>query len=416
MTADRVVLDTALREWARQRLSEIGWADVIVGIPCFNSERTIAHVMKAASEGMSKHFAGKALLLIVSDGGSTDYTREVAQKTKLARGVDKLVTIYRGVPGKGTSLRCIFEAALLLEAKACVVMDSDLRSVTPEWVKSLAAPVLEQGIDFVSPFYIRHKYDATITNNVARALTQALYGRRLKQPIGGDFGLSPKLLQGLSKEDVWETDVARFGVDIWMTTHAIVGGFKIAETPLGAKIHDPKDPAASLGPMFRQVVGTMFRMMKNHEAYWKGLARSEPVPLLGDLPSVEPEPVEISVENLRARFALGLEHFGAVWKQILGAKRFEELAALAKQEPGKLEFPVDLWVTTVYDFAVGYQRWQGDRDQLVEMLVPIYLGRVAGFVNQSRDLSTADAEKIFDAQALRFEELKPYLIEKWGAA
>jgi hypothetical protein len=372
--------------------------------------------MKAASEGMSRHFAGKALILIVSDGGSTDYTREVAQKTKLARGVDKLVTIYRGVPGKGTSLRCIFEAALLLEAKACVVMDSDLRSVTPEWVKSLAAPVIDQGIDFVSPFYIRHKYDATITNNVARALTQALYGRRLKQPIGGDFGLSPKLLQALTKEDVWETDVARFGVDIWMTTHAICGGFKIAETPLGAKIHDPKDPSASLGPMFRQVVGTMFRMMKNHETYWKGLTRSEPVPLLGDVPVVEPEPLEISVENLRARFLLGLEHFGAVWKQVLGPKRFEQLAAIAKQEPAKLEFPVDLWVTTVYDFAVGYQRWQGDRDQLVEMLVPIYLGRVAGFVNQSRDLSTADAEKIFDAQALRFEELKPYLIEKWSPA
>jgi hypothetical protein len=416
LSADRVVLDTALREWARQRLSEIGWADVIVGIPCFNSERTIAHVMKAASEGMSKHFAGKALLLIVSDGGSTDYTREVAQKTKLARGVDKLVTIYRGVPGKGTSLRCIFEAALLLEAKACVVMDSDLRSVTPEWVKALASPVLEQAIDFVSPFYIRHKYDATITNNVARALTQALYGRRLKQPIGGDFGLSPKLLQALTKEDVWETDVARFGVDIWMTTHAICGGFKIAETPLGAKIHDPKDPAASLGPMFRQVVGTMFRMMKNHEAFWRGLSKSEPVPLLGAIPSVEPEPLEISVANLRARFILGLEHFGAVWKQVLGAKRFEELGAIAKQESGKLEFPVDLWVTTVYDFAVAYQRWQGDRDQLVEMLVPIYLGRVAGFVNQSRDLSTADAEKIFDAQALRFEELKPYLIEKWNGA
>jgi glycosyltransferase involved in cell wall biosynthesis len=410
------MLDTALREWARQRLSEIGWADVVVGIPCFNSERTITHVMKAAAEGMSRHFAGKALLLIVSDGGSTDYTREVAQKTKLSRGVDKLVTIYRGVPGKGTSLRCIFEAALLLEAKACVVMDSDLRSVTPDWVKALASPVLEQGIDFVSPFYIRHKYDATITNNVARALTQALYGRRLKQPIGGDFGLSPKLLQALTKEDVWETDVARFGVDIWMTTHAICGGFKIAETPLGAKIHDPKDPGASLGPMFRQVVGTMFRMMKNHESFWKGLSRSESVPLLGDVPSVEPEPVEISVESLKARFALGLEHFGPVWKRVLGAKRFDELTAIAKVDAAKLEFPVDLWVTTVYDFAVAYAKWQGDRDQLVDMLVPIYLGRVAGFVNQSRDLSTADAEKIFDAQAQRFEELKPYLLEKWDKA
>jgi len=60
------MLDTALREWARNRLTEIGWADVVVGIPAFNSERTISHVMKAAAEGLSAYFPGKALLLIVS--------------------------------------------------------------------------------------------------------------------------------------------------------------------------------------------------------------------------------------------------------------------------------------------------------------------------------------------------------------
>lgn len=409
------MLDTALREWARNRLTEIGWADIIVGIPAFNSERTIAHVMKAASEGMSRHYPGKALLLIVSDGGSTDYTREVAQKTKLARGVDKVVTIYRGVPGKGTSLRCVFEAALLLEAKACAVFDSDLRSITPDWVKSVISPVLDQGFDFVSPFYVRHKYDATITNNIARALTQALYGKRLRQPIGGDFGLSPKLLQTLMKEDVWETDVAKFGIDIWMTTVAICEGFKVCETFLGSKVHDPKDPSASLGPMFRHVVGTLFAMMKKYEPVWRKVKGSDPVPLVGETQPVEPEAVEVSLGNLVNRLREGLEHFGPVWKQVVGAKRFEQLSGLAKQEPNEFDFPVDLWVHVVYDFAVAYHRWHGDRHQLVEMMVPIYFGRVAGFVAQSSQLSTADADVLFDRQAQRFEELKDTLLQRWDA-
>lgn len=408
------MLDTALREWARNRLSEIGWADVVVGIPAFNSERTIAHVMKAASEGMSKYFLGKALILIVSDGGSTDYTREVGQKTKLGRGVDKLVTIYRGVPGKGTSLRCIFEAALLLEAKACAVFDSDLRSITPEWVRAVVSPVLEQAYDFVSPFYVRHKYDATITNHVARSLTQALYGKRLRQPIGGDFGLSPRMMKILTKEDVWETDVAKFGIDIWMTTIAICEGLKVCETFLGSKIHDPKDPSAHLGPMFRQVVGTLFAMMKKYEAVWRQVKGSETVPLVGESQEIEPEQVQVSLEGLVNRFREGLAHFGPVWLQVVGERRFADIQGVAGQAPEGLAFPTDLWVNIVYDFATSYQSWSGDRHQLVEMLVPIYFGRVAGFVNQTKDMTTAEAEKVVDQQAQRFEELKDTLVARWN--
>ncbi len=407
------MLDTALREWARNHLTEIGWTDIVVGIPAFNSERTIAHVMKAASEGMSQHYAGRSMILVVSDGGSTDYTREVAQKTKLARGVRKLVTIYRGVPGKGTSLRCIFEGALLLEAKACAVFDSDLRSITPDWVKAVISPVLDHGFDFVSPFYVRHKYDATITNHVARSLTQALYGKRLRQPIGGDFGLSPRTMRLFTKEDVWETDVAKFGIDIWMTTIALCEGLKVCETFLGSKVHDPKDPASHLGPMFRQVVGTLFGMMKRYEAAWKKVASSEPVPLLGEVQEIEPEGIEVSLADLCARFREGLEHFGPVWERIVGTERFDRLKGIATLAPEAVDFPADLWVHVVYEFAAAYQRWSGDRHQLLDMLVPIYFARVAGFVNQTREMTSAQAEKIVDEQARRFEELKDSLIRRW---
>ena len=95
-----------------------------------------------------------------------------------------------GVGGKGAALRTIFEIAAALEVQALVVVDSDLRSIVPEWIELLAGPILKGGYDFVAPLYARYKYDGTITNTVTYPLTRALYGHRIRQPIGGDFGVS----------------------------------------------------------------------------------------------------------------------------------------------------------------------------------------------------------------------------------
>jgi len=118
-----------------------------------------------------------------------------------------------------------------------MVVDSDLRSITGEWVKYLLEPVLEEGYQYVSPVYSRYKYDGTITNNIVYNLTRALYGLRIRQPIGGDFAFAGDLAAYYMDQDVWDTDVARFGIDIWMTTNAITNNFKICQSNLGAKVH-----------------------------------------------------------------------------------------------------------------------------------------------------------------------------------
>ena len=53
-----------------------------------------------------------------------------------------------------------------------------------------------------------------------------------------------------------------------MTTSALTGGFAVCQTRLGAKVHDPKDPGSDLGPMFRQVVGTILRLAAAHPDAW----------------------------------------------------------------------------------------------------------------------------------------------------
>src|SRR5439155_184091 len=83
----------------------------------------------------------------------------------------------------------------------------DLRSIAPEWIELLAGPILKGGYDFVAPLYARHKHDGTITNTVTYPLTRALYGLRIRQPIGGDFGVSGDLVRHYLKAADWTSEV-----------------------------------------------------------------------------------------------------------------------------------------------------------------------------------------------------------------
>jgi len=112
-------------------------------------------------------------------------------------------------------LRSVFEAARTLHVRACAVVDADLRSITSDWVRYLLDPVINHDYQFVSPVYLRHKYDATITNNIVYNLTRALYGKRIRQPIGGDFAFSSEVGRFFAEQDVWRPT--------WPATASIFG-------------------------------------------------------------------------------------------------------------------------------------------------------------------------------------------------
>jgi len=281
---------TALREDARSRVEVIEGANIVVGIPCYNNQSTIGHVVEKVSMGLHKYYPGKKSLIIVSDGGSVDDSREEARRVEVLPWQEILVTIYRGIPGKGSALRAVLEVARFLGAEACVVVDSDLRSISPQWIRNLLCPILNDDYQFVAPYYKRFKLDGTITNNIVYNMTRALYGRRVRQPIGGDFAFGREVVEYLYNMDVWDTDVGRFGIDIWMTTTALVQNYNVCQARLGAKIHDVKDPSENLGPMFRQVVSTLFQLMEDYSEEWAVVSGSEAVPIVGEEIHTEPEP------------------------------------------------------------------------------------------------------------------------------
>lgn len=405
--------DTALRAYLSKRIEEIESADILVGIPCYNNEKTITHVVQMVTHGLARHYKDKRSVILIADGGSTDDTREVAKEFQIKPWQEKIVTIYRGPAGKGTALRSIFEAANRLNVKVCGMVDADLRSITPDWVRYLLDPVMERGYQFVAPVYIRHKYDGTITNNIVYNLTRTLFGKRIRQPIGGDFAISRDVARFYSEQDVWETDVARFGIDIWMTVSAITQGFRICQSNLGAKIHDAKDPALQLGPMFRQVLSALFTLMERHESYWKGIKGSEPLETFGFEGYVEPEPVSVNIEGLIAFYKTGYQQFRPLWKEIFSETCFSQISKTAEMDPTNFYFPTDIWIRTLYELAATFHSWSANRRNLLDLMTPLYFARVASFVRQSREMSSLEAETLVEEQAVRFEEQKDYLIKVW---
>ena len=405
-------------------LQGIGSAEIVVGIPSYNNADTVGHVVRAVGAGLAKYFPYRRAVLVNSDGGSFDDTAAIVARTAIdyhhlliadrQSVLHRIVTPYHGIPGKGSAFRTIFEIARRLKATACAVVDADVRSISPEWIELLLRPVLEQGYDYAAPFYLRHKYDGTITNSLAYPLTRALYGKRIRQPIGGEFGFSGALAAHYLDQHVWESEVARFGIDIWMTTEAIANGARVCQSFLGAKIHNQKDPATDLSAMLRQVVGSLFASMERHTRIWFDIEGSEPVPVFGFPFEVGVEPVRVNVEKMVASFHQGLADLESIWKHLLSDETMRRLYEFNHGEGTTVHIPDDLWVRIVYDAAAAYHHQLLPREHLLKSLTPLYLGRTASFVLTTQGLTSTEAEHTIEHLCQIFEQQKSYLLERWN--
>ena len=412
------------RAEVHEQLERIGQADIVIGIPSFNNARTIGHVVRAVQGGLAKYFPDHKAVIVNSDGGSSDGTSDVVHNSSIddfnaillhhrVSPISKIVFPYSGIPGKGSAFRTIFEIAGVLGAKACAVVDSDLRSITPEWVELLVTPILKGGYDYVSPLYHRHKFDGTITNSIVYPLTRALYGRRVRQPIGGDFGFSGNLAQYYLTKDVWHTDVARFGIDIWMTTTAIANGFKVTQSFLGAKIHDAKDPGADLSSMLYQVVSATFELMETYSEVWMPIRGTEPVPAFGFEYTVGLEPVNVNTARMLNTFREGIRNLGEIWLDILGAGDFGEVERLGTLPDSEFHFPIGLWAQVVYDYALAFHKRNLPVEHLIKSMTPLYIGKTASFILEAKDMGQTEADAEIEKLCLEFEKRKDYLVTNW---
>lgn len=403
-------------DWIIENPENISSAEIVVGIPSRNEADSIAFPTEQSSLGLTTYFKGKKAVIVNCDNFSTDGTKDAffSAPCEVPR---MYLSTPEGVAGKGNNFMNLFKLVTELDAKAVVVVDADLKSITPKWIKNLGEPLFDD-FGYVTPIYLRHKYDGTITNNIAYPLTRALYGRRVRQPIGGDFGFSGDLAKLYTEDDTWNENIALFGIDIWMTTLAMHSKQPITQAFLGRpKIHRAKDPASSLGPMFRQVVGTIFRMAEKFDSFWMEVKNSRPTAIFGfGLGETEmPPPVNVSVDGLYKNFRDGVEEFSGDWEKALGQETFAKLSEVADLGFDHFELPIELWAHILYDMMVAHRNRVMDPDQLLNSLAPLYFGRTLSFVKATEGMAMQQAEEYIDEQCIGFEREKPYLLDRWGS-
>ena len=389
-------------------------AEMIVGIPSYNEADAIAYPTDVASQGLLKYFRGKKSVIINVDNNSPDGTKDAFLNTPTK--VPKIyISTPPGIKGKGNNLKNLFEAAVELEAKAVVVVDADLKSITPEWIQHLGEPLFAR-FNYVSPIYLRHKYDGSITNHIAYPMTRTLFGLRVRQPIGGDFGFCGRMARCFLSENLWNERIANYGIDIWMTTIAIARRFKVCQAFLGSsKTHRTKDPSKDLGPMFKQVIMTIFDLMIDFEYLWKDSSESLPSSIFGFGLGIEEKPpvVNVDLDTLYNSFISGFDRYGEVWEKIISHSELKEVKKLRDISREKFYYPTNLWARLLCDFAVAYRNNQIPQEQIIESMMPFYHSRVLSFVNKTNQKDAKECEEYFENILRVFEEEKDYLIKRW---
>jgi AcrR family transcriptional regulator len=165
--------------------------------------------------------------------------------------------------------------------------------------------------------------------------------------------------------------------------------------------------------MLQQVVGSVFLLMREYEAVWKLRAGSQPASLLGFRFDVGLEPVDVNVERMIAAFCRGQRELQELWRLALQPETYAAIEELSLR--GITEFHLDdeVWARAILDFACACKRNPLESGHLLRSLTPLYLARVASFVQETRTLGSAAVEEKIERLCLTFEALKPALITQW---
>ena len=401
----------------------VGQVDVLVGVPTLNNASTIQRVVTTVSDAFVRFFPRERTLLLNSDGGSGDGTPALVRSLSNDPGTvtvshrlrteHRISTPYHGLPGKGSALRQILTVAELTQAKAVAVLDAEVTSLTPESIAALIQPVRYQQFDYVAPVYARHPADGPLISQLVRPLVRAAYGWQVREPLAAEFGCSHKFLAHCLEQDVWESDLAQYGMDLWLTGTAFAGGFSCCQAPLGVRHVQPSPDRPGFAETFEQVVGATFTCLERHASYWLERSGSQPLPVIGapvdDLTDVPPT----DGARLSESFCSDLRDLQDVLQALLTPETLRRLNA-ASNDCTPLRIPDDLWAATTYEFLLAHHRGVIRREHVPRALASLYLGRAGSFLTQYGTAPLAQADAALESLCLQFERSKSIVADRWN--
>ncbi len=420
-------------------VARIGGADIVVGIPFYNEADTIGHVVDVVKEGLTAYYPNKRCVICCAGSPSGDKALKILKEIPLPSGLNHITFLMKSpiVSGKGWALRAIMEVALKLSSDL-VILEADLLSkagedgiegLSPDWLNLLLEPIIKEGVDLVLSRFNRHFLDLPISNHLFRPLIASVYNLEVRDPLGGEFGISSEFLKKyLEDPNVWTREAGSYGVDIWLILKAIIQGANIAEAPLGVKLHRSSPGKQEM--VSREQIKVLFEEIFLSRDYWtkKGKTLSGLLSF-GPKEAKRPEEVKINLSAPLVRYRQGFSRFHALYHKILPEGALREAERLAECKPEEFELSSKLWGSIVYEFLLTFcfdRRFtKGD---ILNGFIPLYEGRVASFAKMLKDLEKGledidperqekllflEAESEISEEINEFVKQKPAFLSRW---
>jgi glucosylglycerate synthase len=422
VTPDAVQHESTLSDALLSQLMAVGQVDILVGLPTLDNAATIIDVVRAIHLSFARDFPRLRTVMINSDGGSADGTPELIRAASLSdadmvqtshslRTLHRVVAPYHGLPGKLTALRTIFAAAELTQAKVLAVVDPNAPSTGAERVTELITPIARAEIEFLTPRYRRHPRDGVLVTQLVRPVVRAVYGVALDEPLGVEFSSSGRFASHCLDRDIWNHEIGRFAIDLWLRTEAIARGVAIGQI---------WRPAAGTGGVrttlrqaVQQVMLSLFESLLAHDSFWRAANGPAELRTWGNDPQAIPDPPVWDHAALADQARHDLTEIRALLEAVLEppmlARVFDDVSASA------FRVDDDLWAAIVYAFAAAARRGSTGIEHLAAMFVPLYLWRASAFLAHTAGESDAGVQARLDSLCETFERLKPLLVSSWLA-
>lgn len=382
--------------------------EFMVGIPSYKEADSIPFVTSQVDQGLLKYFPNLRCLIVNVDNNSEDNTKGAFLSTE-TETPKHYITTRKGVRGKGNNFYNLFKFGSKYKGtlKGVVVVDADLYSITPEWIKYLGEPILK-GYDYVLPHYSRHQFDGTITNHICYPLLYGLLGENIRQPIGGEFGFSPALMEYWLNQP-WTQTTRQYGIDIFMTLNAIIGNFEICETGLGAKVH--KASAPKLGAMFTQVLTTLFDFLLSIKDDWLmvPVVKSGAKKRFGLTELDPPQEMKINIRALKEQLRDAYYERENLLKKYLNDYAIMSIENMFEQDHYSMD--ILMWTQVLYQLLFTYDMGSSRvKRDIIEAIKPLYFTRSVTFDYLTWRYNVNSAEVAILQQAKAFASQKPYLL------
>lgn len=392
---------------ARERIEEIGAADLVVGVLAPTPGDGFASLLAGIRESTAKLYTRVRTVVVHSAEPATTPQDDIR-----ILPFPPLVRDFGADPAHTLSDAChaLFAVSESLHARATVVLVSDLRAMGQQWIYQLIRPALELDFDLVTPCYSHSPYEGLLNTGIVAPFTRALYGRQLQHPLGPDFAFSARLTSRLLAHAAKKGSGARARSLASIAVDAMCDGFEICQANLGDRRY-PQPDWTNQSAVLAQVLDPVFAEAELHAPYWQRIRGSQPVPVFGEGGACSHERASpIDVRFLIELFQLGHRNLQEIWGAVLPPGALLELNKLARLAPEQFRMPDRLWARIIYDFALGHRLRIMSQDHLLRAMTPLYLAWVASYVLDAIGGEAADRS---DRLALAFEAAKPYAVSRW---